>query len=251
MGIKKNVKAVVVLAAVLLAVVSAAQVPKVDPDKQPVEPGTTAPPPTVPTVTFTWMTPTPPNAPSHHYSLAVQSTGRAAYESVGPLLPDATSGEPYMEKFEVTAPTRERIFQLAEQANDFQGDFDFKKHRLANSGTKTLAYADPHQQHTTTYNWSENPGIQELTKIFQGMVNTHEAARRMIYYRRYDKLGLEPELQRLEQLAKSGDAIELQSIAPLLQEIAQDSSVLHVARERAERLLKKAGGAPAETPAAQ
>lgn len=252
MLLNKIIQAMLLLSAVLLTVLTAAaQVPKVDPSKQPAEPGMTAPPPTVPTVTFTWMTPTPPNAPAHHYSLVVQSTGRAAYTSVGPVLPDATSGAPYMEKFEVTAPTRERIFQLAEQANYFQGDFDFKKHRIADSGTKTLSYADPHQQHTTTYNWSENPAIQDLTKIFQGMVNTEESARRMLYYRRYDKLGLEPELQRLEDMAKSGDAIELQSIAPLLQQITQDSSVLHVARQRAERLLKKAGGAPAETPAAQ
>ena len=45
----------------------------------------------------------------------------------------------------------------------------------------------------------------------------------------------------MEALAQNKDLAELQVIAPILQNIANDTSVLHVARERAQRLLAGAG----------
>jgi hypothetical protein len=44
-------------------------------------------------------------------------------------------------------------------------------------------------------------------------------------------------LRSMEELAKDGYLTEIEIIAPLLQNIANDTSVLHMARQRAQRLL--------------
>ncbi len=195
--------------------------------------------PAVPVVTYTFDW---PSVQPHHYSISVDSTGRAAYQSriAEGTAEQSIEGEPYMVKFEVSQPTRTRIFDLARTANYFNGDFEYKKHKIAFSGNKTLAYSEAGKQHQTSYNWSENPAIQELTRIFEGISNTQEAGRRLQQLRRYDKLGLDEELKNMEQMEHSHSLVELRSIAPILQEIAADPSVMNMTRERAQRLLQAA-----------
>jgi len=61
------------------------------------------------------------------------------------------------------------------------------------------------------------------------------------FLRRFDRLGLEAELKAMEHLAEGQDLHEVQIIAPILENIANDSAVLNIARRRARRLLAKAG----------
>ena len=195
--------------------------------------------PAVATVTFTFDW---PSFQPHHYSISVDSTGSAAYES---LTAEGTAGqnvagEPYELKFTISEGARNRIFELAKQANYFNGDFDFKKHKVAFSGTKTLAFADGQKKYQTTYNWSENSTIQELTTLFAGISNTQESGQHLQQLLRYDKLGLNQELERMEDMSKMHALAEIQSIAPVLQQLASDTSVMNIARQRAQRLLRLA-----------
>lgn len=203
--------------------------------------------PAVPTVTFTFDW---PSIEPHHFVIQVDSSGNAAYESWmgAPSDGQPSAGEPYMLKFTASAAARDRIFSVARRLGYFNGDFEYRKHRVAASGTKTLAYADPNKQYETRYNWSENPGIQQLTALFDGISTTIEAGRRLQHLHRYDRLGLDDELKNLEQLAASHSATELQVIAPVLREIADDNGAMHIARQRAEHLLQVAV-APAQTAA--
>lgn len=206
-----------------------------------------------PVITFTLDF---PQARPQHAVVSVDASGRAQYHSTGALFADSPEAEPYSAAFTMRAATRERIFALADELDHFRGDFDYKKHRIAFSGQKTLEYADGTQKSSTSYNWSENPAVRELTQIFQAIVNTQEEARRLRFLRRYDPLGLDAELGGMEDMAKSGDLGELQSIAPLLRRLADDPAVMHVARQRAERLWARsqpaagppAAPAPAATP---
>ena len=229
----------------LVAAAAFAQTPNLEP-RRPDNPA-------VPTVTFSFDW---PSIEPHHYSVVVDSTGRAAYESLtaGGLAAETVAeesdkpaeNEPYDVKFTVSAATRNRIFELAKQLNYFQGDFDFKKHKVAFTGNKTLVYAEGNKRYQTSYNWSENPAIEELTNLFNGIANTEEAARRLEQLRRFDKLGLNQELARMEDMSQSHSLAELQSIAPLLQELASDPAVMNIARQRAQKLLRlsqrQAGG---------
>jgi hypothetical protein len=168
----------------------------------------------------------------------VDSTGGTAYESQSNDPENASAaGDTYMFRFVVSEANRTRIFDLARAANYFQDNFDLKNKRVAFTGTKTLAYADPQRQSQTSYNVPTHSAVRQLTEIFQGISSTLEFARRLTYTRRYDRLGLDNELKKMESLAKSGMLYEVHAIAPLLREIAADRNVLHVAQQRARRLL--------------
>lgn len=154
---------------------------------------------------------------------------------------DAASQDRFKKQFQASEPLRQKIFDLAEQLKFFDGQFEFTQHPVAQTGSKTLGYQDSSRHTSTTYNYSENPSIQELTSIFQGISLTIESGRKLEFDRRFDKLSLDQDLKALEELSKDGHLYEVQAIAPLLQRIAVDRAVLHIAQQRAERILARAG----------
>ncbi|MGO9212225.1 MAG: hypothetical protein ACLPXM_12090 [Terriglobales bacterium] len=196
--------------------------------------------PAIPTVTFTFDW---PSVEPHRYVIAVDTSGNAAYQSwtADSTAEPSSADDPYLLKFTVSPTARGRIFTLARQLKYFNGDFEYRKHRVAATGDKTLAYADPDRQYETRYNWSENPDIDELTALFQGMSTTLESGRRLERLRRFERLGLDEELKNLEHLAVEHRASELQLIAPILVQLAQDPAVLNIARQRARHILQIAG----------
>jgi hypothetical protein len=191
--------------------------------------------PSVPTVTFKldW-----PGAEPEHYTLTIDSTGRAAYESSGGT--KYQSADPYSFKFTVSEAARNQIFDTAKTLNYFNGNFDYRKGKVAFTGTKTLAYADASRNFQTTYNWSEKAPVRHLTDLLQGTAATLEFGRSLDYLHRHDKLGLNAELQRMDELAASGQLAELQALGPQLERIAGDSNVMEIARQKARRLLDRA-----------
>ncbi len=187
----------------------------------------------VPTITFRLEM---PSFNPSYYGVAIEADGRAAYQSE-PQSQGSAPGDPYMVKFTVSESTAQRIFALARDAEYFQGNFDYKKGKIANTGAKTLSYADVDRCNQTTYNWSENLAIQQLTAIFQNIGTTMEFGHRLAFLHRFDKLGLESELKSMEDMARTDRLAEVQAIAPILQSIASDYAVMNLARIRAQRLL--------------
>ncbi|MGZ4835459.1 MAG: hypothetical protein ACXVZZ_07470 [Terriglobales bacterium] len=222
-----------------LVCVSVAQTPNLEPASKE---------PNLPIVSFDFAF--PGSTPSH-YSIAVEPDGKATYRSDEVAAAGSAPLQPYLHQFMVSEPTRKQIFDLALGLNCFQGNFEYHGGaRIANTGTKTLkcTYADRESQ--TTYNYSPNSQLQTLTALFQNMSNTLEAGRRLEYLHRYDKLGLEAELKSAEELEKNKRLGELQAIAPQLELVLNDSSVMNVSRRRAERLLQRIKADPAARAAA-
>ena len=190
-----------------------------------------------------WKAATPPQ-----YTVTVDSSGRGRYVSWDPADPPkaAEQGTPesaphadpdFTLEFDVSPATRDLVFQLAKDANYFAGDYDYKAHRMADTGKKVLAYAGPGKTFQTTYNWSENKAIDRLTRLFVGISNTIEHGRKLQFLKRFDRLGLEAELKGMEAMAADNELAEIQIIAPTLENIANDVNILNIARQRARRLL--------------
>jgi len=194
--------------------------------------------PVVATITYDriWEAYTPQSI-----SITVQSTGSTKYISRNPFkTPDQTEADPeYILEFTISAATRDKLFRDAKEASYFNGDFTFKKHAVSSTGKKTLTYADQARHFETTYDYSENKAIEEITNLFQGISNTIEHGRKLQYLRRFDRLGLEDELKGMESALENHNLDELQLLAPTLKSIAEDVAVLNIARQRARRLLAK------------
>ena len=191
-----------------------------------------------PTVTFTLDF---PQSIPDHYSMSVASDGHAEYNSTGKLTPDSEPPDPFHLEFSISPGTRQKIFDLAARAKYFEGKLDSGKRNLASTGKKVLTYRDGQRSTQAEYNYSPIPAVQELTTLFQNISTTLEFGRRLDYYHHYQKLALEDELKRMEEMNREKELDEIQAVSPILQTIATDQSVINVSRARAQRLFAISG----------
>lgn len=189
----------------------------------------------VPTVRFTFEN---PNVRPAKYEISVDAAGDAEYFE---REEEAEPAEADRRRFQVSKPTRDRIFELTQALGQFRADFEFRKHRVAFTGHKTLTYNEGAEEYSTTFNWSENKEAMELAEIFQGIAATLHGESELRRLRKYDKLGLDAQLRTMEREAKTGWLKEIRVISKVLNEIKSDPAVMGMARARADRLLKLAG----------
>jgi hypothetical protein len=182
-----------------------------------------------------------PQSIPDHYSLSVSSDGHAEYNSTGKLTPDSEPPDPFHLEFTMSPATRQRVFDLAAKAKYFDGKIDSGKRNIASTGKKVLTYRDAQRSTQAEYNYSPIPAVQELTTLFQNISTTLEFGRRLAYYHHYQKLALDDELKRMEEMTREKNLDEIQAVSPILQQIATDQSVINVARARAQRLLALSG----------
>jgi len=197
-----------------------------------------------------------PDSQPEHYSIRVQSDGRAHYQSNGRLSADSGetdshdndshnndshNNDSFDLDFTVVADTRQKIFDLAAKAGYFQKDIASRQKGLAFTGKKTLSYKDARRSGESTYNYSANPAVQDLTGLLQSLSSTLEFGHRLQYDHHYQKLALDEELKRMEEMASANQLIEVAAIQPILDQIIADQSVINVTRARAQRLLEHAG----------
>ena len=160
----------------------------------------------------------------------------------------------YSQEFTFSDANRQRIFDLAKALDYFHGDLEAKLKNIAKTGQKTLEYhgkgASGGQAISTsaTYNYSSNPDVQELTRLFQAVATTIDFGRKLAFQYRFDKLGLDARLNSLQEMQASHFAEELQAIEPILQKIASDPNMMHINRVTAKQLLKSIGPTVAPNP---
>jgi hypothetical protein len=182
-----------------------------------------------------------PTSQPEHYSIRVQSDGSVRYQSSGRLSADSDETDSFDFDFKIASELRQKIFELAAKAGYFQKDLDSHHNSLAFTGKKTLAYKDARRSGESTYNYSSKPAVQDLTNLMQSLSATLEFGHRLQYDHRYQKLALDEELKRMEEISGSNALVEIAAIQPILDQIIADPSVINVTRARAQRLLDKAG----------
>jgi hypothetical protein len=222
------------LFAVVAALAAAQDGPRLDPHDSSYHPP-------VPTVIFDLNF---PGASPSHYTVAVNADGKAAYQSNGgETSPTGTqsTGDPNIVAFTMSAAARARVFALVKKLNYLAGTYDYTRTRVANTGAKTLAFADSSRHNATTYNYSQNPDIQELTRFFQSVSSTMEFGRRLERDLRFDKLDLPKQLQLMLSEAQDKQLAEVEAVVPVLQKISADPTIMRIARVNADRLLAMAG----------
>jgi hypothetical protein len=177
-----------------------------------------------------------PGADPEHYAVSIGSDGRSTYQSNGKLS-QQSEREPFHLDFTVSQSTRTRVFDLAKRARYFEGKVDSGKKNIASSGVKVLTYKDGQKTTQATYNYSPIIAVQELTSLLQNLSSTLEFGRRLEYYHHFQKLALDDELKTMEDMAHRNNLEEIAAVAPILQTIANDPSLMNVVRARAQRLL--------------
>ena len=121
------------------------------------------------------------------------------------------------------------------------GKCETKSKNIAKTGEKTIRYEESGKVAECTFNFSDDQGLMTAMTTFQAIAETMQRGERLQHDLRYDRLGLDAEMESLVAAKESGSAIEIGNIAPILQALVEDDHVIDRVRRRAARLLQDAG----------
>jgi hypothetical protein len=180
--------------------------------------------------------------PVPRFTLTVNRNGLGTYtgDQAQPVVrgvPAQPATLAFERKFALSSQTTRRIFALADELEHFNIACAAKAMYMADTGTKTLTYAAPGTTHSCTYNYTENKNVSALTGLFLAIAETMDEGRALDHLHRYDRLGLDAELQSFSREVAEGRAVELGTIASTLRAIAEDADLMQRVRTQARALL--------------
>jgi len=147
--------------------------------------------------------------------------------------------DPGASPFEVGVALREKMFDLAAQLRDFQGqDLDVHR-RIANLGEKTFRWEDGAEVHETKFNYTLNSPAMQLMQIFEGLARQQELVTLLERRMKYDRLGINDALLQFETDLNRKLLPEPQRALPTLDQIAGDSRFVEIGRQRARALAER------------
>jgi hypothetical protein len=147
--------------------------------------------------------------------------------------------DPGASKFQVSSAWRTKIFQLAGQLNDFEGQ-DLDVHRkIANLGEKTFRWERAGQVHEVKFNYTLNSAASQLLQIFEGLARQQELLTLLERRMKYDKLGINDALLQFETDLNRNLLPEPQRALPTLDQIASDTRFVDIGRQRARALAER------------
>ncbi len=141
--------------------------------------------------------------------------------------------------FEVSAPLRGKMFELAGQLNRFQGQ-DLDVHRkIANLGEKTFRWEKGSEVHEAVFNYTLNTAAAQLLQIFEGLARQQELLMLLERRMKYDRLGINDALLQFESDLNRKLLPEPQRALPALDQIASDTRFVDIARQRARAVAER------------
>ena len=185
--------------------------------------------------------------PAYTFTLHQDGTGTyaASYAAAvpaskfAPVYPQAQTAPPVETTRPIALSPRitAQLFDRVRSTDRFRSGCESKLKNIADTGAKTITYTTPEGSAHCTYNFTENKTVAAITETFQGIAQTLDEGRTIDLKHRYDRLGLDRELSNLADAVHDGRAIEVATIAPVLQSLCDDSQVMERVRKRAAGLL--------------
>jgi hypothetical protein len=138
---------------------------------------------------------------------------------------------------------RAKIFSLADELGHFRNvDLDVHRH-IANLGAKTFRYEKDGESHEVVFNYTTNPAASQLVEIFEGLSRQQDHLLTLERRLRYDRLGVNEALLDLKNDYDNKLLPEPERLLPVLEQIANDTRIVEIARQRARALTAKIRGA--------
>ena len=121
------------------------------------------------------------------------------------------------------------------------GHCETRQKHVAQTGRKTVSYTLGPDQATCSFNFSDDQDLNTAASAFLAIQQTIALGDELARLHRFDRLGLDAQMDALQNALKSHLALEVGNIAPELQSIANDDRVMERVRRKAARLLDDAG----------
>lgn len=141
--------------------------------------------------------------------------------------------------FDVGPALRSRIFQLISELHYFKG-LDLDVHRkIANLGEKTFRWDNGAESNQVKFNYTLNASAAQLLQICEGLARQQELIDLLQRRMKYDRLGVNDALLQFESDLNKGELPEPEHALPLLEQIANDSRFVEIARQRSRALAER------------
>jgi hypothetical protein len=170
-----------------------------------------------------------PKSVPAYVEIRVQRDGHGEYK-------EATDDDNPL-KFQLTPEETEEIFGLAEKLGRFARPLESNL-KVAFTGTKTFRWEDGAEKHEVKFNYSIEPGAQQLWDWFERITETELRLAMLDRAVRFDKLGVNQALLQVEATRERNRLVAPEQFLPLLDRIVKNESYLHMARERAANMAE-------------
>ncbi|MFQ5817468.1 MAG: hypothetical protein ACE5H2_05870 [Terriglobia bacterium] len=192
-----------------------------------------------PPARFTFIKVFPGSLPEYT-ALSVAEDGAASYD--GRAL--AEPAQP--ENFRLPAQLVARLFALVAALEHFDGIQFETSRKIANLGEKTFRYEQGQQRSEVRFNYTENATAVALQELCETIARGRFYIVQLQFKLKFDRLGVLATLREFEHHLNKGRFVYLEQFVPVLTQVAQDRRVVRLAQSRAQRLLERIRGLPAQ-----
>lgn len=140
---------------------------------------------------------------------------------------------------QVSAKFAAHAFLVAQHHKLFNSNCESHQ-KVAFQGTKKLSYIGPKGEGSCEFNYSRDTEIQGLGDSLVAVATTIIEGARLEALRQHDPLGLDQEIQNVQEAAGDGRAQQICSIRDILERLSEDPAVMERVRKRARALLAHA-----------
>jgi hypothetical protein len=140
---------------------------------------------------------------------------------------------------QVSPKFAEHAFQVAQHHKFFRTECESHL-KVAFQGSKKLSYTGPKGEGSCEFNYSRDGEIQTLGDSLVAVATTIIEGARLETLLQHDPLGLDREIQNVQEAAGDGRAQQICSIRSILERLSDDPAVLERVRKRAKALLAHA-----------
>jgi hypothetical protein len=139
---------------------------------------------------------------------------------------------------QLTAKFAEHAFAVAHRHKLFNSGCESHL-KVAFQGTKKLTYTGPEGEGSCEFNYSRDVEIQSLGDSLVAVATTIIEGARLENLLQHDPLGLDQEIQNVQEAAGDGRAQQICSIRDILERLSEDPAVMERVRKRAKALLAR------------
>jgi hypothetical protein len=141
-------------------------------------------------------------------------------------------------KFQLSESDRAAILALAEKLGYFNRPLESPA-KVAKMGMKMFRYENGAEHHEISFNYSEDLDAQALHDWFERIAETEADRIDLERTAKFDKIGVENSLLRLEVSWDKKRLVSPQQMLPILDRIVKNESYMHMARTRAANLADR------------
>jgi hypothetical protein len=167
-----------------------------------------------------------PDGSAHFHSEPGKSTAALHTIEPGPIDRD----------LQLSPEFADRVFETVHRRRLFAEGCDSHL-KVAFQGWKKIAYSGPDGQGTCEFNYSKNKDIESLGDSFVAVASTIVEGARLELLLQHDPLGLDKEMEYLQEGAADGRLQQIGAIQAILSRLIEDPDVMERVRKRARLLL--------------